>query len=72
MCPRDDAHLTLEFSDHFVLQPSISFNAHPDYARNALGETGKPVAGDFEYNSGTNPVFLAAPEIRTLLNSIKA
>jgi UDP-N-acetylglucosamine 4,6-dehydratase/5-epimerase len=72
MCPRDDAHLTLEFDDHFVLQPSISFNAHPDFARNALGETGKPVADDFEYNSGTNPVFLDVAEIRRLLSSINA
>jgi UDP-N-acetylglucosamine 4,6-dehydratase len=72
MCPRDDAHLTLEFPDHFVLQPSISFNAHPDFARNALGETGKPVADDFEYNSGTNPVFLDVAEIRRLLSSITA
>ena len=72
MCPRDDAHLTLEFADHFVLQPSISFNAHPDFARNALGESGKPVADNFEYNSGTNPVFLDVSEIRRLLSSINA
>ena len=72
MCPRDDAHLTLEFDDHYVLQPSISFNAHPDFACNALGETGKPVADTFEYNSGTNPVFLDVAEIRRLLSSINA
>jgi len=72
MCPRDDAHLTIEFADHFVLQPSISFNAHPDFACNAIGEKGVRVADDFEYNSGTNPVFLDAAEIRRLLASINA
>jgi len=72
MCPRDDSHLTLEFADHFVLQPAIFFNAHPDFARNALGETGKPVVDGFEYNSGTNPVFLDVAEIRRLLASISA
>jgi UDP-N-acetylglucosamine 4,6-dehydratase len=25
MCPADDSHLTLEFHDHFVIQPTISF-----------------------------------------------
>ncbi|PSC03767.1 UDP-N-acetylglucosamine 4,6-dehydratase (inverting) [Alsobacter soli] len=67
MCPIDDAHLTLEFQDHFVLQPSITFISHPDYTRNPIGETGSPVPDGFEYNSGTNPHFLSVPEIRELL-----
>lgn len=67
MCPMDDARLTLAFDDHFVIQPSITFYVHPDYATNALGETGKPVADDFEYNSGTNPHFLSFAEIKALL-----
>lgn len=25
MVPKDDSHLTLEFHDHFVIQPSILF-----------------------------------------------
>jgi len=25
MCPRDDSHLTVEFEDHFVIRPTISF-----------------------------------------------
>lgn len=25
MCPADDAHLTLEFSDRFVIQPTSTF-----------------------------------------------
>jgi UDP-N-acetylglucosamine 4,6-dehydratase/5-epimerase len=69
MCPRDDSHLTLEFHDHYVIQPSISFNAHPDFARNAIGEVGAPVGDAFEYSSGTNPAFLSVAEIRQLLDS---
>ena len=72
MCPRDDAHLTLEFADHYVLRPSISFNAHPDFASNGIGEGGKPVGDGFEYSSGTNPHFLTVEEIRSLLASINA
>jgi UDP-N-acetylglucosamine 4,6-dehydratase len=67
MCPLDDSHLTLAFDDHFVIRPTISFVSNPDYATNALGETGAPVHQDFEYNSGTNPEVLSVEEIRTLL-----
>lgn len=68
MCPEDDSHLTLEFSDHYVIRPAIRFWGHDhDYACNALDEVGKPVPQGFEYSSGTNPVFLSVEEIRTLL-----
>lgn len=67
MCPLDDARLTLEFADHFVIQPSITFHNHPDYLTNASGETSVPVDSGFEYNSGTNPQFLSIAEIQTLL-----
>jgi UDP-N-acetylglucosamine 4,6-dehydratase/5-epimerase len=70
MCPRDDAHLTLEFDDHFVIQPTISFNAHPDFKANAIGERGLPVADSYEYNSGTNPVFLSVDEIQSMLAQV--
>jgi UDP-N-acetylglucosamine 4,6-dehydratase len=67
MCPRDDSHLTLEFADHYVIRPTIQFNVPMDHTRNALGETGKPVAQDFEYNSGTNAHFLSVRELSQLL-----
>jgi UDP-N-acetylglucosamine 4,6-dehydratase len=64
MCPMDDAHLTLEFDDHFVLQPSIRFHSNTsDYGVNNLGEKGRPVEQGFEYNSGKNPHFLTTEEI---------
>ncbi|MEW5878966.1 MAG: UDP-N-acetylglucosamine 4,6-dehydratase (inverting) [Pseudomonadota bacterium] len=67
MVPADDARLTLEFPDHYVIQPSISFNVHPDFAINAAGEHGRGLTEDFEYNSGTNPWFLTVSEIRELI-----
>jgi UDP-N-acetylglucosamine 4,6-dehydratase len=39
----------------------------PDYALNLLGERGRPVVPDFEYNSGTNERFLTVEEIRDLI-----
>jgi UDP-N-acetylglucosamine 4,6-dehydratase/5-epimerase len=67
MCPLDDAHLTLAFKDHYVIQPSITFYTHPDYNRNGLGEDGTNVSQEFEYSSGTNSHFLSVPEIRELI-----
>lgn len=64
MCPSDDSHLTLEFHDHFVLKPTISFQSHSsDFSTNAIGETGTPVPEGFEYNSGSNDIFLSPSEI---------
>lgn len=64
MCPADDSHLTLEFEDHYVIAPTITFvNRCNDFKVDRLGETGTPVARGFEYNSGTNPRFLDVPQI---------
>jgi UDP-N-acetylglucosamine 4,6-dehydratase len=65
MCPSDDSHLTLEFEDHYVIQPSIRFHGRDNaYEVNRLGERGKTVPQGFEYNSGKNFHFLDAEEIR--------
>ena len=65
MCPADDSHLTLEFDDHFVIKPSI-IQYDIDYTKNALGQTGAPVASLFEYRSDTNDRFLSVEELRAL------
>lgn len=63
MCPADDSHLTLEFADHFVIRPTIQFNQHVDFEVNRLGETGRAVEPDFEFQSGKNQRFLTVDEI---------
>jgi UDP-N-acetylglucosamine 4,6-dehydratase/5-epimerase len=64
MCPADDSHLTVEFSDHYVITPSIRFfDRDMDYKENAIGETGTPVPRGFEYSSGSNEHFLGVDEI---------
>jgi len=68
MVTRDDGRGTIEFADHYVIQPSISFNVHPNFHCNAIGQNGKSVANNFEYRSDTNPCFLSVPEIRQLLS----
>lgn len=67
MCPADDSHHTIEFDDHFVITPSISFfGREHDYSMNQLGEKGALVKLGFEYHSGNNPQFLSAAEIKQL------
>jgi UDP-N-acetylglucosamine 4,6-dehydratase len=68
MCPADDSHLTIEFADHFVIQPTIAFFSPRDYKVNELGEQGRPVPQGFEYNSGTNPQFLTPEELREMIS----
>ena len=68
MCPSDDSHLTLEFSDHFVIKPTIQFHGfNQQFETNALGESGCNVGAGFEYNSGTNDHFLSPEEIRATI-----
>ena len=66
MCPSDDAHLTLEFENHFVIQPSIIFSKNSDYSKNKIGELGSLVEKNFEYSSGTNNNFLSIEEIKKI------
>jgi len=63
MCPADDSHLTLEFSDHYVIKPTIQFVGEIDFKVNHTGETGTPVPAGFEFHSGKNSRFLSVEEI---------
>jgi len=65
MCPADDSHLTIEFDDHYVITPSITFHSsNNNFLVNAQGEKGKHVEQGFEYNSGKNEHFLSIDELK--------
>ena len=64
MCPVDDSHLTLEFHDHFVIKPSISFSKKIDFMINTIDEIGENVEVGFEYNSKNNTIWLTHEELR--------
>lgn len=68
MCPADDSHLTLEFPDHFVIQPTIQLSNLVDFSINKLGEEGVAVEQGFEFHSGKNPHFLKSEEIIEINN----
>ena len=67
MCPADDSHLTLEFDDHYVIRPTITFRGNNDFSMDAEGAKGVSVEPGFEYNSGSNPRFLSVDEIREII-----
>ena len=67
MCPSDDSRLTVEFDDHYVIAPTVTFFSRSnDFSINALGEKGTPVEQGFSYNAGSNPEFLTVEQIRAL------
>jgi UDP-N-acetylglucosamine 4,6-dehydratase len=66
MCPKDSAHLTIEFKDHYVIRPSIRFIEEVDFQKDNQMETGHSVDSEFEYSSATNGHFLSIEEIRKL------
>ncbi len=71
MCPVDDSHITLEFDDHFLIKPSITFSAPLDYSTNLLGEKGKSVKAGFEYNSRDNKIWLSHEDLLLKLKQTK-
>jgi len=65
MCPADDSHLTLDFDDHYVIRPTITFTSRGNnFLENNIKEKGTPVPENFEYNSGKNKYFLSIDEIK--------
>ena len=69
MVPKDDSHLTLEFHDHYVIQPSIIFTQRNDFTCNAIKESGTPVKYGFEYSSETNTQWLDAKGLLEMINA---
>ena len=63
MCSEGDSHLTLEFDDHYVIEPSINFSTPVDFTCNKLAERGRRVPLGFEYNSRDNTIWLSATEL---------
>ncbi|MCH2200473.1 MAG: UDP-N-acetylglucosamine 4,6-dehydratase (inverting) [Fuerstiella sp.] len=64
MVPCDEARQTLEFDDHYVIQPTLKYwvNQPPAYI-----EAGKSCSAGFTYSSDTNNVWLSVPQLRELI-----
>jgi UDP-N-acetylglucosamine 4,6-dehydratase len=69
LCLPDTAHETLQFERHYVIKPSFKFGrVDVDYRKAANGEIGRPVAGDFGYNSRDNQEFMTPESLRKLID----
>jgi UDP-N-acetylglucosamine 4,6-dehydratase len=68
MVPKDDSHITLEFDDHFIIQPTIQFTHKVNFSINPLGERGKSVEIGFEYSSKTNNRWLDKEELLEMID----
>jgi len=71
LCPKDSAHLTLEFKDYYIITPSILFYGKKNiFTKNNSGEKGKRVPIDFEYDSASNDTFLSVNKIKKMLKKL--
>jgi len=71
MCPVDDSHITIEFDDHYVIKPSITFSSPINYMQNKIGEVAKNVPTGFEYNSKDNDLWLSHEDLLNKLEQCK-
>ena len=65
MVPNDDARRTLEFDDHYIVQPDFRF-----FIRRFQNNGGKLVPSNFEYSSDTNPWRLSVGEMQEMIKNL--
>ncbi|MCR8679113.1 MULTISPECIES: UDP-N-acetylglucosamine 4,6-dehydratase (inverting) [Campylobacter] len=71
MISADDALHSLEFSDHYVITPSIKFyDKQANFAINKLGEKGYRVSSEFEYRSDNNTQWLDDKSLKEMIEKI--
>lgn len=69
MVSQDDARLTLETEDMFVIQPTHDYWTHKDYVKSLKGS--RPCADGFSYASDTNTVWLNDKQISDLVTQVE-
>ena len=57
----------IEYSDHYVITPTIQFTHMVDFTINALGEKGKDIGIGFEYDSLNNKEWLTNEQFSEML-----
>lgn len=65
MIPRDEARSAVEYEDYFVIKPPFRY-----FDRRFSGDGCKPVAEDFEYNSGSNTEWLTIEQLQHMIENI--
>ena len=65
LVPRDEAHRTLEYEDHYIIKPDFRF-----FEYRFDSNSGEPVPEDFEYSSGINPWRLSVENMREMIDKL--
>lgn len=65
MITREDAMYTLEYRNFYLIQPAFNW-----WGERSKHKDGKPVAIDFDYNSGTNSEWLSVDQMKQLIKEI--
>jgi len=65
MIPKDDARRTLEYDDHYIIQPDFVF-----WGRRFTNNGGQAVSDEFEYNSGDNSWKLTPEEMGEIVKNL--
>ena len=68
LCLNEEAHLTLNFKDHYIIIPSTMMSQKKIYTLNNLKEKGKFVEKSFSYTSGNNKNILSVQDIKRVLS----
>ena len=66
MIPRDDTRRTIEYPNHYIIQPDFDF-----WGRRFTSNGGHAVPDEFEYNSGDNPWMLTSEEMGEIIRSLE-
>ena len=71
LCSKDEANLTIEFKDYYILQPTIKYiDRKTNFFKNKNGLKGKKVKENFEYNSQNNREYLNKNLLRKIIKKI--
>ena len=71
LCSKDEANLTIEFKDYYILKPTIKYiDRNINFLKNKYGLKGKKVKENFEYNSLNNREYLNKNLLRKILKKI--
>jgi UDP-N-acetylglucosamine 4,6-dehydratase len=65
MIPKDEARRTIEYTDHYIIQPDFNF-----WGKRFTNDSGQPVPDEFEYNSGNNPWILTHDQMREIIKNL--
>ena len=68
---KEESHLVSKFKDYYVLLSQILHEKQLNNFKNNLGEEGKILKNEFEYNSGDNTNFLNIKQIKQLNIKLK-